>query len=264
MTEAEYRAHPAISRSQLAMISESPEKFKYNLEHPKPATPALLLGQVLHKLVLEPETFEEEFAVCPVVDRRTKIGKELFAEFEESAKGKTVVPAEIAEQAGFMRDALLANPFVVKLLNGEREKEFFWSDDLTGEECKCRTDVLTRVGGKMTIVDVKTTTDASTDAFMRSAINYLYDLQSGMYCEGVKKVTGEDPDFVFIAVEKEAPYAVNILKADKTFIQRGYDIFREFIGIYHDCKTTGNWWGYLGKHDIINNLTLPAYLAKEV
>jgi hypothetical protein len=70
--------------------------------------------------------------------------------------------------------------------------------------------------------------------------------------------------FAFIAIEKKPPYAINILQADKLLIRRGYDLFREYLGIYHDCKTTDNWYGYLGKFNQINNLALPAYLAKEV
>ena len=35
MTEKEYRSHPAISRSELWKIRESPEKFKYLKENPE-------------------------------------------------------------------------------------------------------------------------------------------------------------------------------------------------------------------------------------
>ena len=264
MTENEYRQHPAISRSELFKISESPEKFKYYQEHPEEPTPALLLGQLFHAMALQPETVWEQFAVMPNVDRRTKAGKEEFAEFEASAEGKTVVSADMVEQATAMWEALNKNEFVKKLLKGEKEKPFFWVDEMTGEECKCRTDVLTYVGENLIIVDLKTTDCAETDAFTRSAVKYGYDLQSAMYIEGVKANTGREPLFVFIAIEKKPPYAINILQADKLLIRRGYDLFRELIGIYHDCKTTNNWYGYLGRYNQINNLALPAYLSKEV
>jgi hypothetical protein len=150
------------------------------------------------------------------------------------------------------------------LLDGEHEKPFYWVDDLTGEGCKIRVDCISTIGGKPVIVDYKTTADASTDGFTRSVINYGYDFQAGMYCEGVEKATGKKPLFVFVAQEKTAPYAVNILQADDLMVQRGYDIFRELIGIYHECKQTGNWYGYLGAYNVINNLSLPAWLAKEM
>ena len=264
MTEQEYRKHPAVSRSELFKISESPEKFKYYQEHPEEPTPALIFGQLFHAMALTPKAAWEQFAVMPNVDRRTKAGKEAFAEFEVQAEGKTIVSADMVEQATAMCEALNRNEFVKKLLKGEKEKPFFWVDDITNEQCKCRVDCLSEVGENLIIVDLKSTDNAETEAFMRSAIKYGYDLQSAMYSDGVKANTGKEPLFVFIAIEKKPPYAINILQADKLLVRRGYDLFRELIGIYHDCKHTDNWYGYLGKFNQINNLVLPSYLAKEV
>lgn len=264
MTESEYRRQEGISRTELWRLRESPEKFKWYQEHPEPATPALIFGAAVHKLLLEPDTFNVELAVAPECDRRTKDGREAYNAFLAASDGKSVITLPDYEKAQEMANKALDAPFVEKLLDGEHEKPFFWVDDLTGEGCKCRADCITNIGGKPVIVDYKTTADASTDGFMRHALNYGYDFQAGMYCEGVEKATGQKPLFVFIAQEKTAPYAINILQADDLMVKRGYDIFRELIGIYHECKTTGNWYGYLGAYNIINNLALPSYLAKEV
>lgn len=263
MKEKEYREHPAISRSELARMSESPEKFKYYREHPEPPTPALIFGQLFHAMVLQPETVKDEFAIAPIVDKRTKEGKAEFAAFEESSIGKTVITAEMFEQAEQMAKALYQNEYAQKLLRGEKERPFFWVDDLTGEECKCRTDCLTELADQLIIVDLKTTDNAETKALMKSAVKYQYDLQAGMYCEGVRATTGKEPIFVFMAIEKKPPYAVNILLADDYFMKRGYDLFREYIGMYHQCKSTGNWFGYLGEFNHINYLSLPSYLVNE-
>lgn len=264
MTEKEYRQHPAVSRSQLFRLRESPEKFKYYEDNPEPPTPALIFGQLLHAIVLQPETVDKEFAEAPNVDRRTTKGKSEWAAFEAYAEDKTVVTSDMALAAAEMSLKLEKNEFVKKLLNGEKEVPFFWTDELTGEECKCRADCITNINGLDIIVDLKTAECAETDTFMRHAVKYGYDLQAAMYSEGVRKCTGKECAFVFVVIEKKPPYAVNILQADKAFITHGFDMFRELIGIYHECKQTGNWWGYLGKHNIINNLALPAYLAKEI
>lgn len=264
MTEQEYRQHPAISRSELFKITESPEKFRYYKDNPEPPTPSLIFDQLFHAMALQPEFVCEQFAVAPDVDRRTKAGKEAYAEFEQNAQDKTVVTAEMAELASEMCKSLMLNEDARKLLNGKKETPFFWADELTGEECKCRTDVLTRISDLNIIVDLKSAENASTEAFTKDAVKYGYDFQSAMYKTGVEKNTGKKHIFVFIVVEKKPPYAVNILQADELFVRRGYDIFRELIGIYHDCKITGNWYGYLGKFNQINSLALPAWLAKEV
>lgn len=264
MTESEYRRKEGISRTELWRLRESPEKFKWYQEHPEPATPALLFGAAVHKLLLEPETFDDEFAVAPECDRRTKDGREAYSAFLTASDGKSVITLADYEKAAEMAQKAIETPFVKKLLNGEHEKPFFWVDDLTGEKCKCRVDVLTSVNNRLIVVEYKSTMDASTESFMRSAIKLGYDFQSGMYCDGVEKVTGQKPLFVFIAQEKTPPYAVNILQADDLMVKRGYDVFRELIGTYHACKESGVWWGYLGAYNVINNLSLPAWLAKEV
>jgi hypothetical protein len=170
----------------------------------------------------------------------------------------------MVETATEMCKAVETNPFARKLLAGEKEIPFFWNDELTGEQCKCRVDCLTEIADKTIIVDVKTADSAETEAFTRSAIRYGYDFQAAMYSEGVTVNTGKMPLFVFIVVEKTPPYSINILQADEFLIRRGNDLFREYIGIYHDCRESGNWYGYLGKFNQINNLGLPPFLAKAV
>lgn len=264
MTEKEYRESEGVSRSQLWRIKESPEKFKYAEEHPEEPTPALIFGQMVHKLVLEPETFDDEFAIMPEVDRRTKEGKAIWADFLAGSGDAQIVKMSDYETALAMRTALLQNDLVKKLLTGKHEVPFFWTDDLTGERCKARLDCLTDLSERVIIADYKTTADASTDAFIRSAINYGYDFQAAMYSEAVKKTLGKESVFIFIAQEKQPPYAVNVLAADQLLVQRGSDTFRELLGIYHDCKVSGNWYGYLGPQNQINVLGLPAWLAKEI
>lgn len=264
MTEQEYRSHPAISRSELWRFHESPQKFRYAKDHPEEPTAALLFGQVFHKLALEPDSFGDEFAVAPSVDRRTSDGKQAWSEFLDKVDGRTVVPTEMLEQAAEMVAALGSVPLAVKLLDGAHETPFFWVDSLTGEQCKCRTDCLNTRYSQSIIVDLKSANDASTEAFMRDAVKYGYDLQAAMYSSGVEANTGKRPLFVFIAVEKNPPYAVNILQADELFIRRGENLFREYIEEYHYCKKSGNWYGYLGRDSQINNLSLPLWLAKEL
>ena len=153
--------------------------------------------------------------------------------------------------------------FAQKLLKGSREQEFFWVDEDTGEECKCRTDCLNTSYSQPIIVDVKSAENASVDAFTRDAIKYGYDFQAAMYSDGVSRHIKQEPLFVFIVVEKKPPYAVNIFQADELFLKRGKKLYRECLEIYHDCKVTGNWYGYLGKANQINTLALPSWLAKE-
>ena len=268
MNEQEYRDHPAVSRSELWGLRESPEKFKYHREHPDEPTPALIFGQLVHKLVLQAETFREDFAVAPDADRRTKAGKEAWEAFQaDLAAGQTVVSRADFAKAAEMAQAVASHPLAARLLGlegrGKHETPHFWTDPDTGEECKCRTDAETVIDGQLWVVDYKTTADASTEGFQREAHKYGYDFQAAMYSEGVEADTGERPRFAFVAQEKAPPYAINIFVADNDFVTRGYDIFRELLGLYHECRVTGNWYGYLGPDDTVNILELPAWLREK-
>lgn len=263
MTEHEYRIHPAVSRSELWKLRESPEKFAWAKMHPADPTPALIFGQVVHKLVLEPDRFDEDFAVAPECDRRTKLGREEWEVFQATLNDRTVISPADFLKAAEMAEAVQNHPLAAKLLAGLHETPHFWTDPDTGEECKCRTDAETVIDGQLWIVDYKTTQDASTEGFQREAEKYGYGFQAAMYSEGVQADTGEVPRFAFVAQEKAPPYAINIFVADEEFVRRGYDIFRELLGLFHECKETGNWYGYLGPDMTINILDLPAWLREK-
>ena len=237
---------------------KSPAHYKHYKDNPQEDTPALLFGRAAHKYVLETYDFYNEFAVAPICDRRTKEGKAIWEQFIADSQGKDVITQEQFEQIDAMRNAMLATPYVSKLINGEHEVSYFWTDEDTGLKCKVRPD---SINHKLKIiVDYKTTDNAETEAFMRQAIKYGYDLQAQMYQQGVKANLGEEYLFVFIAQEKKPPYAVNILEADESFMASGKRIFREMLNVYKECTESGNWYGYLGAESQINSLGVPKWI----
>ena len=259
-----YHSNPAISRSKLMLIGESPEKFNYFLNNPVPSTEAQILGSAVHKLALERQDFDKEFAVEPVVNKRTNEGRQILAEFYFDNSEKTIITSTIYETALKMVASLESNPKAVFLLNGDVERSYYTTDNLTGEAVKCRPDVTKTIKGKGLIVDLKTCCHADNETFAKEAIKYGYDVQAAMYKEIVEKETGLSHDVIFVAVEKSEPFSVNILQADDLFLEYGNRRYREFLGTYHECKENNAWYGYLGFANAINRLTLPAYLLKEI
>lgn len=263
MTEREYRQHPAISRSELWRMNESPEKFRWFKDHPIEPTPSLLFGQAVHKLLLQPESFREEFAVAPVADRRTKAGRELYDEFSATVGERTVVSRDDYDKALEMVTAVRLNPLSVKLLAGEKEVPFFWKDEDTGEQCKCRVDCLTEIDGQYYIVDYKSTGNAQTEIFSnKDVFRYGYYFQAAMYSEGVmsSRAMSERPRFVFIAQEKTAPYAVNVISVPDDVMLAGIDKYRELLGKYHECRVMDYWPGYNSMGEM-NEVLLPGWMA---
>ena len=268
MTEREYRQSEGISRSELWLLNPdnggTPEKFKWAREHPEKPTPALIFGTLVHCLLLEPDNFSKQFAVWDdAIKKTTKESKAAYAAFSDDLMGRQEVSKNMYDQAVEMVLKLRSTPFVGKLLVGEHEKPIKWVDDMTGELCKIRLDCLTEINGELLIVDYKTAADASPDGFTRHALKYGYDFQAGMYSEGVEATTGKKPRFVFVVQEKDPPYAVNVFDASEDFIQHGKDKMRELLGIYHECKITNNWYGYMTADPVIAELSLPAWATKE-
>lgn len=255
MTNKEYRQAEGISRSELfTILSKTPMHFLYETTHPKEDTPALAFGRATHKAVLEPETFSEEFAVAPKVDRRTKDGKEIWNKFVEDNTGKEVITEEDFEILQDMKAVIDHDIHASVFLNGKHEQSYFWTDEATGEKCKVRPDCIAEVDGKKYLVDYKTTDSCADGAFERSVRKYGYKFQAGMYREGYFQNTFEDVGFVFVAQEKTAPYAVRVYICSEEFLAEGYAQFREAIGIYHECKTSNHYWGYEGPDNEVSEL----------
>ena len=255
ITNAEYRSMDGVSRSELnTILQKSPKHFLYEQTHPKEDTPALAFGRATHKMVLEPETFDEEFIEGIKVDRRTKEGRMAWEQFCENAGDREVVSPEDMETLKEMRKAIEADPTASQYLKGEHEKSFFWTDAATGEKCKVRPDCIAEVGGKTYLVDYKTTDSCADGAFERSVRKFGYKFQAGMYREGYFQNTFKDAGFVFVAQEKTAPYATRVYVCTEEFIDEGYNLFREAIGIYHDCKVNNHFYGYEGPNNEVSEL----------
>lgn len=263
ISNKEYREREGISSTELKKMMITPAHYRYWKDNPEDAdTPSLLLGRASHKYVLETYDFYNEFAVAPNCDRRTKEGKEQWLLFCDQSEGKDIITQEQFEQIEEMRKAMLATPFVSKLINGEHEISYFWTDEDTGLKCKVRPD---SINHKLKIiVDYKTCDNAETEYFMKQAIKLGYDVQASYYLDGVKANTGKDYIFVFIAQEKKPPYAVNILQASDIFIQSGRQTYKSLLETYKECSESGNWWGYLGIENQINSLGVPKWIEQLV
>lgn len=258
MTNDEYRSHEGVSRSELFQIAKSPLHFKYAQENPTERSAALTFGAACHKYILEADDFFNEYVIAPQVDRRTKEGKEKYNQFLAECGDREVISATDYDIITDMGDAIKANKAASELLyadGAKYEQSFFWTDSMTGEAVKCRPDAMVEVDGKKYIIDYKTTTSCADGQFEWSARKYGYKLQAGMYREGVFQNTLDDYGFIFIAQEKDAPYAVRIYVCTEEFINEGYDQYRELLGIYHHCKETGIWYGYEGPTGEYTDLT---------
>lgn len=251
MTNDEYRAAEGYSRSELNILrSQTPLHF---INAQKASTPALEFGKACHKYILEKEDFFNEVAVLPVVDRRTKEGKETYSRFMEESEGKTIITSDQYRQILKMSEAIDRTPYARTLLTGEVEQSFFWKDS-TGIKLKVRPDCITEFEGKKYLVDYKTTESCADGHFERSVRKYGYKFQAGMYREGYFQNTFEDVGFIFVAQEKTEPYAARVYFCSDGFLNEGYEQFRETVDLLNYCITNDKWFGYEGADGVTSTL----------
>lgn len=267
MNEMQYNNADGIRRSDLWKIDDSPEKFKWFLDHPAEQTPAMAFGSACHKYILENVDFASEYAVAPKLDRRTKDGKEAFAKFEEENAGKTIISQDDVDVMYEMRIALMKCKLADKLINGkgETEKAFFWKDPETREMCKIKCDRIVRYNRRLYVVDYKTCLCAETNRFNSEIFRLGYHFQAGMYTEGVmrSKKTKKRPGFLFVAQEKKPPYSVNVIEVSEEVMAAGVAKFHELMETYHNCKALDNWPGYM-TGDIPNDTFVPTWMQAEM
>jgi hypothetical protein len=156
--------------------------------------PAGGLGEALHALLLEPRRFERDYCVpADVAD-------------EEALASRTWLTQRDYDRLRGMRDAILAyplQPLAEWLDYGAREWSIYWSDAEHGR-WKARPDCFT----EDVVLEIKTTTDVRPHAFARARRRFLHDLQGAHYLEGIERLTGRSPRFLFVAVENVAPHYV--------------------------------------------------------
>jgi hypothetical protein len=245
-SNADYHADPAVSASHLHAVAASPyhywSRFLAPDRPPSAQTAAMKLGSLTHCAVLEPDELAKRYGIAP--DRRTNAGKAIAAEME--ASGIEAVTASEMEQAMAMASSVRSHQAAAALLrDGKAEQSFWWDDQPTGLRCKCRPDWYNGT----TIVDLKTTTDASPKGFAKSVAQWRYHVQQNHYLAGAFAER-----FVFIAVEKTYPYAVGVYELDETAALHGETERRNNLQTIADCRAISEWPGY---GNTIQPLSLP-------
>ena len=208
-----------ISNSMLGLLKKSPKDLARFFEKGSPPTQAMEFGRAFHLAILEPQVFSEQVVIY---NGKTKRGK-AWDEFCQENEGKTIITEIEFECIKGMENVLFSNKDIARKLHGNKEVPMVWQDPLSSVLCKGKVDIIN--GGQ--IVDIKTTQDASFEAFRRSAYKYGYNRQSAFYLDGFGAKS-----FVFIVIEKKAPYNVGVYHCSNDFIDSGREEYSRLLMDY--------------------------------
>ena len=257
---ATYHATKALSKSSMDELLKCPALFKQTLDTmggDHAATPAMILGSVFHSMTLEPEFLDAEYAPRQNAGN-TKAAKEEAAKAAEN--GITLVQRETWATCEAMRDAANAHPLLKAAKAAEdwqAEVSIYWQEREM-IPCKARVDALATIPGfGLCAIDLKSTTDASPDAISRHLYDYGYHRQAAWYTHALRLVGFEPRQFVFLFVEKTAPYLSTAVSVSDGAMCLALEEIRSALKRYEDCAASGTWPGYT--QDIITEIDLPAW-----
>ncbi len=239
---AHYHAdRSCVSVSGLKQLLRSPAHFRAYLDGEKKETPAMFFGSAIHARLLEPQVFDKEYVVAPAADKRSKE----YKEFEIANADKKLLSVEqMATLLGMERSVQSHRTANSLLLAGLKEYTIVWQDEETGIWLKIRPDCLCPNVDTGVCFDLKSTDDASPQAFARSCVAFDYDLQAAFYLAGLRTIFRRDMDFAFGAIEKSEPFGVAVYGADDDMLKRGTRRMRQALNTLKQCRETDTWPSY--------------------
>lgn len=202
MTNEEYHAHPAVSKTQLDVFHNNPNGLQWLKDCPVDSEKLKTFdfGDACHAILLEPDRLKTDFFVMPQLNMRTNAGKAEYKALAEENADKAIITDEEFKKLNLMYDSAMADPAARYWLEraGVAEGSWFWTDEDSGIDCRCRPDK--DITGTSILLDVKTTD--TIKKFHYSVDDYRYYVQAPFYCDGMTDNGVEKDTFVFLVVQK--------------------------------------------------------------
>lgn len=211
----------------------------------------LSFGQMIHCMLLKPSDFKKDYV--------------LFEEASEDQKldpNMTVINHDDFKQAIDISNAVKRHETLGPLLELETTKTevtFFSRCPVSNILRRCKVDLINQDLSSdqpyAFIADLKTTQDASYGGFQRSIVNYDYDRQAAYYTDIVSSCLKLPVSFVFAAVEKQAPYGVQLFSSEH-LIEVGREMYLGLLKRLSDFQNSKAPYGYGSQ---ITEMHLPPY-----
>lgn len=263
MTNEDYHNAPGISKSNLDQVEVSPATYRYSILNPEPPTSPMEFGSALHTAILEPEEFDNRYAVTDL-DRR---GTKAWDAFELANPGKIILKKDGDKGAQVVKEmaTVAISHSRSQLLAGFKELAFFWKHPETGILCKVKPDNLTTKG---VITDYKSCAWPVYPQRIASSVFFKmrYHVGGAFYLDGVVHALDQSgkrdllpvmPNhFVLYAQEKTAPYLVKPWDLGESSIALGRRTYEANLRKIKECDDKKAWPGYPEK---IEPIEMPDY-----
>ena len=223
-----------LSYSALSQFKKSPNHLLAYWNNEFKTTDAMQFGSLVHKLILQPDTFGDDFAVFEGARRAGKA----WQEFSQTNQDKTIIKQSELDAANNILNNAMKHDIVKTMLENATAKELELNWKHKEVNFKGFADILTTYEGKQCVVDIKTTTDAGK-RFERDLYYNDYKMQLAMYQDQFGKYC----EAYIIAIETTTPFNVQVYKLDDSLLFKGwmdYDYltekFKEWDGKHYNSS----------------------------
>lgn len=221
-----------LSSSDLKeFFNKSGKHLEFKKQNPTRETDAMRFGTAFHSLMLEPHLFDEEYVIIPEFEpteldkegnvkpktsgwKRTNDYKNQLKEFQKKNAGLKILTQEEWDRLQAMQESMRNSSMYIDHFGhaeGYNEATYVEGD------YKVRCDRICEVDGKTIIIDIKTTDDASPEAFKKKVLALDYDLSAALYLD-----VAQGNEFYWVVVEREAPYSCCWYRMSDWVQNKGY------------------------------------------
>jgi hypothetical protein len=201
--DEDYFKLPYLSTSSLKLFVKSPAHMLAGIDK----TPSMEKGIMIHKWVLEKDTFFEDYATIPEELKEISKSTKAYQEWKKSNTKEVVSDNDI-----IMLEAIENNLKLLKHDSGmsyfdilqESKKEYAIIDKIEEVDFKGKIDAFHE--GLKLIIDLKSCQDALDFKFKAKYQNYQW--QAWAYSELLLNVYLDSYDFIFLAIETSKPFGI--------------------------------------------------------
>jgi len=233
---------------------------------PRKQTRQMFLGGAVHALTLEAYDFGNQVAVSKKFGTKN-VDKEEKAEFYAANEGKIVINTEDYERCRYMRDSLLNLEEVRDIFKtGKPEVSGYYIDkgekgrnNGTGMLCRYRPDW----ENSWCMPDIKSTVDASKEAFRKTIEKFNYHVSAAHYLEGSRILTGQTHNwFPLLCVEPEPPFEAAVYLLGPKSLAMGMQLRRQALDAINASRKADEW--ALLNDGIAEEIEIPDWSLKDL
>ena len=256
-SEFDYRRAEGVNQSSLKKILDSPAHYQAALKNKLIPTPAMEMGTALHCLSLDGEkAFDAQYIKKPDgIKLNTKEGKEwkegVGRKKVLSSGGKDDPWGSVQGMAKSLQRLAYFDPAQEDYIK-YNEVSVYW--EWEGVACKARLD---RVDIENSLVlDLKTTDNVEPEIFQKKVVGLGYDFQAAYYAKAAEVAFGKPFGFVFAAVERKAPYTVDLFEVDEEMMEESMAKCIAALRLYKKCSESGEW---PNREPMVRKLSYPVW-----